>query len=219
MTVQSLKYLPRLLIAILLLSGVPLSLSAAIQCWTNNEGVRECGHSVPPEYSQKRIEILNERGIVISVKEAAKTKEQLEEEARLAERKKEEERKAAEQRRQDNILLLTFTTERDLNLAHKNRLQAVSSIIQITNSNTKSLQENLDQLQKQAANYERSGEKAPERIISEMQSLRKQIKDNQAFITRKQLVIDDINKKFAKDLHRFRQLKGIPGKNTQVKSN
>ena len=77
MTAQSLNYFTRLLIAILLLSANPLSLSAAIKCWTNNDDVRECGHSVPPEYSQKRIEILNERGIVVSVKEAAKTKEQL----------------------------------------------------------------------------------------------------------------------------------------------
>ena len=26
---------------------------AAIKCWTNKDGVRECGNVVPPEYSQE----------------------------------------------------------------------------------------------------------------------------------------------------------------------
>ena len=129
--------------------------------------------------------------------------------------KKEQEKKAAEQRRKDNILLLTFSTERDLNLAHKNRLQAVESIIQITNSNTKSLQNNLNQLQKQAADYERSGQIVPERIIADMESLKEQIKDNQAFIARKQIVVNEINDKFGADLKRFRELKGIAAKDKQ----
>ena len=62
--------------------AAPGAMAGSIKCWTNKEGVRECGAVVPPEYSQQRVEIMNERGIVVDVKEAAKTKEQLAEEAR-----------------------------------------------------------------------------------------------------------------------------------------
>ena len=39
-----------LIVTASLLTGLSLGTpaSAAIKCWTNNEGVRECGESVPP---------------------------------------------------------------------------------------------------------------------------------------------------------------------------
>ena len=49
----------------------------AFKCWTNNEGVRECGNVVPPEYAQQKTRTINERGITTEVKERAKTKEEL----------------------------------------------------------------------------------------------------------------------------------------------
>lgn len=44
--------LPKFLAAACLLTLVAsMQANAAIKCWTNNEGVRECGNRVPPEYS------------------------------------------------------------------------------------------------------------------------------------------------------------------------
>ena len=37
----------------ILIATPALSDAARIKCWTNNEGVRECGNAVPPEYAQK----------------------------------------------------------------------------------------------------------------------------------------------------------------------
>jgi hypothetical protein len=34
--------------------GFSLTADAAIKCWTNKEGVKECGDTVPPEYAQLR---------------------------------------------------------------------------------------------------------------------------------------------------------------------
>lgn len=207
------RYIPRILqrcktglwpvlgLALLLAAG-PAGAGSRIKCWVNKDGIRECGQFVPPEYAQQRIEIINERGIVVDVIEAAKSREQLAREA--AER-----RRRAEQKRRDEILLNTFTTERDIELARKSRIQAIESIIAITNSNTRSLKANLNRVQKRAADFERAGEEPPKELFEEMESLKRQIRDNEEFVAKKQRDIIALEKRFDADLKRFRELKGI----------
>lgn len=193
--------------------AAPGAMAGSIKCWTNNEGVRECGAAVPPEYSQHRVEVVNERGMVVEVKEAAKTKEQLaaeaEEAARLAKLKQEEQRRLEEQRLRDTILLSSFTTERDLKISYDDKIAAIRGIIDITNTSTRSLNENLQAAQKNAANYERAGEKPPEKVFKEMESLKRQIKENDEFIARKEDAIKALQRQYEGDLSRFRELKGI----------
>ena len=40
-------------LAALAVALLPLPASAGIKCWTNDDGVRECGNTVPPKYAQK----------------------------------------------------------------------------------------------------------------------------------------------------------------------
>lgn len=184
------------------------SLSARnIKCWQGHENIRECGTIVPPEFSQQRIEIFNERGIVIKVMPAAKTKAELAEIARLAKIEQLKQQRITEQKRKDNILLQTYTMERDLRIGHENKMAAIKSIIDITGSNTRSLQKNLAKLQKRAADYERSGQAMPERLTVDMDNLLRQIKDNDEFIAKKQQTLIDLSKQYDSDLKRYRLLK------------
>ena len=68
------KYSLAFAMLIVLSSGA----EATIKCWTNSEGVRECGNSIPPEYSQQGHTELNSQGVVIEENERAKTAEELE---------------------------------------------------------------------------------------------------------------------------------------------
>jgi len=196
-----------------LLSWTPATMAGSIKCWTNEEGVRECGTAVPPEYSQQRVEVINERGMVVDVKERAKTMEELEAEKREAERlaklKQEEERRQAEARLRDTILLRSYTTERDLKISYDDKIAVNRDIIDITNTGTRTLNKNLNNTRTKAANYERAGEKPPESVLEEMNSLERQIKDNDDFIARKQKEIEVLKQQYEADLKRFRELKGI----------
>ena len=51
--------------------------NARIKCWTNQEGVKECGNTVPPEFAQKEHKEVSEQGVVMEEKERAKTEEEL----------------------------------------------------------------------------------------------------------------------------------------------
>ena len=190
-----------------LLLGSGSAIAREIKCWRGHDNIRECGAVVPPEFSQQRIEVLNEHGIVVRVIPAAKSKEEL---AEIARRKKLEEQRRlriAEQKRKDSILLQTYTTERDLELAYKDRTDAIKSIIDITNSNTQSLKKNLARLQKRASNYERSGQQPPKALTIDMENLMRQIRDNDEFIAKKQKTLIELSKQFDADLERYRLLK------------
>ena len=196
------------------LASVPAVMAGSIKCWTNKDGVRECGYSVPPEYSQQRIDIMNERGIKVDVKEAAKTKEQLEEDARLAKIKQEELQRQAEARLRDTILLNSFTTERDIKISYDDKIEVVNGIVEITNSSTRILQQKLQAVEKKAANYERAGETTPEDVLNQINSLKRQLKDNDKFIAQKEGEIKVLKQNYEADLKRFRELKGTKPTNS-----
>ena len=197
-----------------LLITAPNAMAVTIKCWTNKDGIHECGYTVPPEYSQQRIEIMKDRGIKIGVKEAAKTKEQLEEDARLAKLKQEELQRQKEAHLQDTILLNTFTTERDLKISYDDKIEVIKGTIEITTSGNRILQKKLEAVQKKAANYERAGETAPEEVLNQMNNLKRQIKDNEIYSANKQEEIKALNLKYEADLKRFRELKGIKPTNS-----
>ncbi len=181
--------------------------AAKFKCWTNNEGVKECGTYVPPEYSQKRIETRGTSGRVQEVEDRAKTEEELAEIERLAKLKEIEDAKIAEQKKQDDILLKTFTRERDINMLRDSKVNVIEGIITVTKSNNKALQKKLEKLQKKAANIERRGKKPPKNLLEDMKSIIKSMKKNADSIEAKRKEQEIIRAKFAKDLKRFHFLK------------
>ena len=185
----------------------PVIAAKKFKCWTNNEGVKECGSFVPPEYSQKRIETRGESGRVVEVEERAKNKEELAEIERLEKLKKIEDAKIAEQKKKDSVLLKTFTRERDINMLRDSKVNVIEGIITVTKGNNKSLAKKLEKLQKKAANIERRGKKPPATLVNDMKSIEGSIKKNTLSIKSKRLEQEKIRAKFKKDLQRFRVLK------------
>ena len=182
-------------------------MAAKFKCWTNNEGVKECGSYVPPEYSQKRIETRSDQGRVVEVKDRAKTEAELAEIERLAKLKAIEDAKIAEQKKQDDILLKTFSNERDINMLRDSKIRVIEGILTVTNSNNKALKKQLEKLQKRAANAERRGKKPPENVVADIKAIENRLKKNKLSIESKRAEQKVIREKFAKDLQHFKELK------------
>ena len=182
-------------------------MAAKFKCWTNSDGVKECGTYVPAEYSQKRIETRGDSGRVVEVKERAKTEAELVEIERLTKLKEIEDAKIAEQKKKDDILLKTFTNERDINMLRDSKINVIEGILTVTNSNNKALTKKLEKLQKRAANAERRGKKPPQRILDDIKAIENRLKKNMNSINVKREEQKVIRAKFAKDLKRFHLLK------------
>ena len=181
---------------------------AAIKCWTNKDGVRECGNVVPPEYSQESHTTISNTGVTTGVSEAAKTPEELAAEKRAAEEKAKKEALAKKKAAADRVLLDTFASEDDLIMTRDGKIANIESEIKLTEGHIEKLRKNLDEIIAQAADIERRGGKPGDKVKSDIENVRKQIEDNEAFIEKKKAEQEAVRKQFDADLVRFRELKG-----------
>lgn len=203
-------------LVVLVTALVPLSASAGIKCWTNDEGVRECGNAVPPKYSQKGHREISDTGITLSTTDRAKSKEELrterEEAARLAAIRAEEERKIRERETKDRVLLSTYTTEEDLKLAHQGQVAAIDLRIEHTELILKQLDQSLAELRGKAAKLERKGKPITPELKNQIAKVKAQRDDSEAFIEKRRIQKAELAAQFDVDLNRYRELKGLDNK-------
>jgi hypothetical protein len=131
------------------------------------------------------------------------------EQSMLEQQRRIEAEKQARQRMRDQILLQTFTTERDLIITRDDRLNSIDSIINLTATNNKRVVKQIEETKAQITRIENSGREVPENIRKKLENLRGQHEKNKDFVTRKQAERDEVANRFAADLQRFRELKGI----------
>ncbi len=204
------KLLPRFLtLTGLFIMLFSLQANAAIKCWTNNEGVRECGNRVPPEYAQQGHQEISESGMVIDEQSRAKTKAELAEEAKQKALLAEEKRKQAEQKRADNILLATFSNVAEIERARDERIKAIDATITLANKQTETIQQYLDKRIQAAAQAERSGNTPNEALLNDIAELERQVSAKKENIAEREKEKEDTTAEYAANIERFKSLKGL----------
>jgi len=200
-------------LAALIVVLLPVPAAAGIKCWTNNEGVRECGNAIPPEYAQKAHREVNEAGVTVSTTSRAKTKEELRieraEAARLAAIREEEARKVRQRKLKDRVLLSTFNSEEDLTRAHEGQVAAIDLRIEHTEQILTQLEQALEDLRSKAAKLERSGKAISAELEMKIGKVEKQLQDSHKFIEKRRLQKAQLAAQFAEDLDRYRELTGV----------
>jgi hypothetical protein len=197
------------MLSTLMLGSISLTSHAAIKCWTNKDGVKECGDKVPPEYSQQGHQELSKQGMIKEEQKRALTNEELEIEAKQAAAKAEEKRKQEQQAKEDMILLETFSSVEDIELVRNERLKAIDSSIKLAEKRTETIQSDLDKRIQAAADAERSGKAPNEALLKDIESLRRQIKNNNDYIAEKRKEHEDTGKEYAGNIERFKKLKSL----------
>ncbi|MGH8509083.1 MAG: hypothetical protein ACREVH_10245 [Gammaproteobacteria bacterium] len=195
-------------LVLVLVSSISLGASAAIKCWTNKEGVRECGNAVPAEYAQQGHTKFNAQGVAVGQKKRAKSQAEFAEEQRIKKQKAEEDRKRQEAEKADRVLLDTFSSEDDLVFAREGKVSAIEAQIQLTESHIEKIQVNLDRMISIAADVERRGQKPTEQAMADIEKVRAQIADNRSFIEAKRAEQEAVRQQYAVDIERFRKLTG-----------
>jgi hypothetical protein len=155
---------------------------------------------------------LNSSGVVVNTREAAKSDEEL---AADAEARRVAEEKAAEEARlrkiqehQDQVLLMTFSSEEELELARENRLAVLNSVIQLINSSIESTQEKLAELQDNAdRNFLSQGKEVPGGLAQKIEFFTRKIETRTEQLELKLSEKAKINEKYDTDLARYRELK------------
>ncbi len=210
MTISKRSLLTAITMALISMSLVVLSTSAQarIKCWKNSDGVRECGKTIPPEYSQQGHEEISSQGVTVEKTERAQTEKERLEEERLAAIKAEDDAIKAKEDAQDKILLDTYSNTDDIQMTSDGKIAALDSTINLANKRNEKIQVNLDKNTATAASAELAGKQPSEDLLKDIDSLERQIKNNDKFIAEKRIEQEDIKKEYAAKIERFNQLKG-----------
>ena len=206
---KTIGHLSIIVSGVIVLSTLNAPLQARFKCWTNNEGIRECGEKVPPEFVQKGHEEMSGQGIVLKKKERAKTEEELAEDARLAVIAAAEQKLEDEQAKQDSILLDTFTSVADIETVRDDKLAVIESSITLTHKRNEKTQQDLDKRIQAAAAAERAGNAPNEALLDDIKLLRARIEKNKVFIEVRKKDQDAVEAAAGMDIKRFERLKGL----------
>lgn len=197
------------LIGTLTLGVYPDSARAGFKCWTNRDGVRECGNVVPPEYAQQGHVEKSDEGFVVRTQKRAKTQAEVDQERKREAENATQQHLHSEQTKRDRVLLATFTTLSDLMLTRDSQVRVIDSRIDHTRHIADKLAERRRELMSEAAGLERSGKKVPESLHQEITEVQRQIEENLSSIEERNRERAELEAKFESDLARYKILKGM----------
>ncbi|MFC1560764.1 DUF4124 domain-containing protein [Pseudomonadota bacterium] len=204
--------LPGLCLAGLLCVFNTQSMAGALYKWVDENGAVRYSDQLPPKQSQKGHQQLNSQGVVLTTKEAARSPEEVAIEAEaqrtLEKQQREEARLKTIQDQQDRVLLLTFSSEEEIEHARENRIEVIDSVIRLIQNSIEGTQSQLDKLNNSAqVGYIAKGKEVPGGLAQKIEHFQRKIENRSAQLEAKEEEKDKISQKYDLDLERFRLLR------------
>ncbi len=191
----------------IILASSAFSAQAKMYKWVDDEGQMHFGDKIPPKYLVKEHDELNEQGVKIKHRAAAKTSEEKAAERRL----KYEQKKVAliEKRKQqrDRVLLDTYTTERDLIVARDSRLDAVGSQIHLAETIIHASNKKIEAMDKQIIAIQASNREVPLDLYDRLENEKQQVVVQSKVMETHKKRRDEISVQFNDYIERFKVLK------------
>jgi len=189
-----------------------LANAGALYKWIDEDGQIRYSDRLPAAQVKKKHHQLNSQGVVLSTREAAKSEAELAADAAAKLKLEKEEAIQAkldeEQNKKDQVLLLTFSNEKELGLARNDRIEVLDSVIQLISKSIVATQKTLDELQARADEvYLSQGKEVPGGLAQKIEHFSRKKDSRSAQLDSKMLEKEKINEQYEIDLARYRLLK------------
>jgi hypothetical protein len=193
-------------LAVLSLLFATGSQAANLYRYTNAEGVTVVDYQVPADYVGNGYEILNADGMVVRVVPRELSDE--EKQVRNAQQELEAAASAEERRLRewDESLLLRYSTIEDIEAAQERALRDLRIRLSILKSNKRSLKQQVENYQAQAADMERSGREVDVARISAIENIQAEIASTDRSIKERAIEIEEVSAAYQRDIDRFGML-------------
>ena len=195
-----------LLLSALLLALPPLASSADLYRYTNDEGTVVIDHRIPPQYVARGYEVLNEKGVVVEVVPRELTPEERANRDTAERLAAEAEAEQKRLREWDESLLLRYSTIEDIEAARERELRDLRIRVSILKSNKRSLKQQVETYQAQAADQERMGRAVDATHLKAIEDLQGEIATTDRSIEDREGEIAEVTAGFQRDIDRFEQL-------------
>jgi len=184
---------------------------AKLYRWVDDEGNVHYSDQVPPEHSSKGHAELNEQGMTVEERQAAKDREEVLRERELARQKEEENRRIEAAQQAERELLASFRTVDDLMLARNGKLSAVDFEINVKFNQLNRLKAQLATARAQAEKEKKKKDGTVDpALVAQIDDLTRQIGDAYKDILLQQEGKEQIIAKYAVYLERYRAVNRLP---------
>ncbi|MDM8546051.1 hypothetical protein QUF61_06120 [Candidatus Venteria ishoeyi] len=204
-------HLGQLILSVACLFNTTTVFAEDIKCWTNEDGIMECGNVIPQQYVKEKHEIRNDSGDVVEVIQRDKTEAEIKALIEAEQQRFEQEKKDKRQAEEDRRLLDLYPTENDIILARDSQLMRIEQGIRITKGQLKSYQNTLKnqrKLEKQLATRSDASSKTDrERLAKHSKNLEAQIKVIENSIKDKEQDTKNITAEYDVYLQRYKAVK------------
>jgi len=182
--------------------------------WVDDDGVVHYGDRVPPEYADRDRDLLNTQGVAVGSQEGVLTEAERAERARLEAIEEEARMSRVESARRDQVLLDTYLSVVEIEHLRDRRLELLAAQIKVTEHYLNNLRKRLARLQSEASSYKPYSDDpeapdVPEALGLELSRTIASIGLYEQTLTRSRDEESSLTAAFARDIERFRQLKGI----------
>jgi hypothetical protein len=202
---------PKVLLCLILLGICTTASAAKLYKWVDENGAVRYSDRMPASQSKREHQTLNSQGIVVTTKEAAKTEEEiqaLKDAEKVLQTKQEIENIEKEaQGRLDRVLLLTFSSEEELNRVKDGRIRVLDAVIRLIYQSIATAQDRLARLQEDAKQlYTSKGREVPGGLAQNIEESVSKIENREIQLQVKLEEKHKIQGQFEIDIARFRLL-------------
>ena len=176
---------------------------ASVFRWVGADGTIHYGDK-PPEKQNSSHSVLNDQGLVMDEVNQPETNKHTVDESALESKRKQQALLFKAQRR-DNILLQTFTTERDLLATRDNRLASMDSNIELSRWRIETWDQRVREIEKMLEEYQEGS--APSALLEEREDMLSRIARSRNYLDEQLRERKEIEAQFEKDLKRYREIK------------
>ncbi len=179
---------------------------AAFYRWVDEQGVVHYSDQLPPEYTRRRHELLDENGRKLKEIEAAKTRQQLLEERRRAAREAEERRRREAQEAYDRALLATFSSVEEMDKLRDERLAILDMALHRARAMADKVRGRLNAARQRRERLKAAGRPISEQLRANIAELERQLRDYRDQIARNEQRRKELLAKSARDRARYLEL-------------
>jgi len=179
-----------------------MNAEAKLYKWVDNNGTTHYGETIPPEYANKDAVKL-EKGRIEKREDKKATAQ------KAAQKDPAAEKARIEAERHDNSLIMTYSSEKEIDLARDRNLQQVEARTGSFTTLLKSAQENQVALQKEAEVLTKQGRKIPKSLDEDMEEAKARIIKLQGDLDNSLKENEAVKARYEAYKVRYRELKGI----------
>lgn len=176
--------------------------------WVDDEGVVHFGDSVPPQYSENDVNVLNQQGVHVDFVKGRLSEAELAE----IERQKALEEERARQQRAKRILLATYQSVEEIEMHRDRRLELVEAQAKVANLYLRNLSVRLENLLDEASGFrpysdDPDAPPLPLDLSEDLEMTRERLDRYRTIRDQNEERVREISDRFDVDIERFKKIK------------